>query len=130
VGRSLKPVEAEGTRVLAARKKTQPAAPSESGLPELTHLQFITLRLTDVPGGLVGRDLRAKLSPYHRTATNSAFWKNMERLERAGHVMGSYEPMRKGTHGPMERRYQTTKPGRAACERSRQFYADHGPEQR
>src|SRR5690242_10936560 len=87
---------------------------SQTKLPKLTHLQFIVLRLAEAKGGLAGPDVREQVSEYSGKTAQSAFWKTMERLERAGYLDGSYEHSL-GDHGAMMRRYVTTEAGREAC---------------
>lgn len=93
-----------------------------SVLPEITHLQFLVLGSLR-RGELPGLTIRRMLTENGVRRSGPAFYQMMSRLEESGLVRGRYRQKVTGGHTVTERRYQLSKAGSAAWERTCEFYA-------
>ena len=92
-----------------------------SGIPRLSHLQFLVVGLLR-GRSFPGREIRDHLKVLGVRKSGPAFYQLMSRLEDAGLVKGSYH--QEIIHGQIirERHYRNTANGARAWEASRDFY--------
>ncbi len=92
-----------------------------SGIPRLSHLQFLVVGLLR-GRSLPGREIRDHLKVRGVSKSGPAFYQLMSRLEDAGLVQGSYHQEIIDGQIIRERHYRITADGRRVWEGSRDFY--------
>ena len=94
-----------------------------SGVPRLSHLQFLVvglLRHKTFPG----REIRESLKGFGIRKSGPAFYQLMSRLEDAGLVVGNYHQEIIDGQLIRERHYTITADGTRVWKGSRDFYVD------
>ena len=91
-----------------------------SGLPKLSHLQFLVLGIL-LQGRRTGRQVRDRLGDFGVKKSGPAFYQLMARLEDAGYVQGHYEQEIVDGQIIRERCYRILASGRRSWEDCRNF---------
>ncbi len=94
-----------------------------SGVPSLTHLQFLVAGILK-GHNLPGREIREQLQAFNIRKSGPAFYQLMSRMEDAGLVEGTYHQEIVDSQIIRERHYRITASGSRSWEASRDFYVD------